>query len=112
MGRYLLVVLVGAVAGGPAVRAADTEEQRAVAAIEALGGKFEVDRKVAARPVEIVYLQGGRVTDEALRLLRHLPGVNRVSLTDARVTDEGLRLLGQMPGLESLYLGNTLVTDA
>jgi hypothetical protein len=90
----------------------DDDRQRAIRAIEKLGGTVEVDKSEPDKPVRFVYLQSERVRDHDLVLLKALPGLRVVSLTDARITDEGLRLLGEMPELTSLYLRNTAITDA
>src|SRR5262249_48572554 len=93
----------------PPVRAGEREQ--AIAAIEKLGGKIEFAEDEPGRPARLIYLQGKRVADKELALLKALPDLKRLDLRDAKVTDEGLRLLGKMPQLEALYLWNTLISD-
>jgi hypothetical protein len=112
MKKCAAVVLAFWVASGPAPRAIADEREQALAAIEKLGGKVEVDTDKPGKPVRLIYLRGERVTDRELTLLSAVPDVRRLDLRDAKITNEGLRLLGQMPQLKALYLWNTPVTDA
>jgi len=104
------LLLVVAFVAGPTARAG--EQEQAIAAIKRLGGKVEVDEKVAGKPVVTVYLWVKGVTDKDLKHLRAFPSIEHLSLGDFQVTDEGLKLLRELPRLESLYLQRTRITDA
>jgi antitoxin (DNA-binding transcriptional repressor) of toxin-antitoxin stability system len=95
----------------PAMASSD-ERDRAIAAIEKLGGRVEFQNDQPDKPVRLIYLLGDRITDKELALIKPLSDLQRLDLHDSITTDEGLRLLGQMRRLEALYLWNTLITDA
>ena len=125
------------VAGGAAAGRAEppSARDRAVAAIEKLGGTVEVDETRPGRPVVGVDLSRSAVTDADLVLLEALPdlevldlrltsigdaGVARLEGTKAlrflnlfrtRLTDAGLDHLAGNAGLETLLVGGTQVTD-
>lgn len=112
-----------------------TARDRAVAAIEKLGGTVEVDETRPGGPVVGVDLSRSAVTDADLVLFEALPdlevldlrltsigdaGVARLEATKAlrflnlfrtRLTDAGLGHLAGNAGLETLLVGGTQVTD-
>jgi hypothetical protein len=54
-----------------------------------------------------------RPCDDLLREVAELPGVKSIQLKETQTTDEGLRSIGQMSGLEELYMWDARsVTDA
>ena len=132
-----LAVLCVLVAGFATVARAEppTARDRAVAAIEKLGGTVEVDETRPGKPVVGVDLSRSAVTDADLVLLEALPDLEVLdlrltSIGDAgvahlrgakalrflnlfrtRLTDAGLDHLAGNAGLETLLVGGTQVTD-
>jgi hypothetical protein len=86
-------------------------QQRAVAAVEKLGGKVEFGPEGPAGPVVRVRLNDTRVTDKDLEHLRGLTALRRLDLHRTAVTDEGLRHLRGLTRLNRLYLTGTGVSD-
>jgi hypothetical protein len=129
-----LCVLVGGLTTGGRAEPPNARD-RAVAAIEKLGGTVEVDETRPGRPVVGVDLSRSSITDADLVLLKALPelevldlrltsigdaGVARLDGTKAlrflnlfrtRLTDAGLDHLAGNAGLETLLMGGTQVTD-
>jgi len=125
------------VAGGAVASLAEppTARDRAVAAVEKLGGTVEVDETRPGRPVVGVDLSRSAATDADLVLLEALPDLEVLdlrltSIGDAgvahlrgskalrflnlfrtRLTDAGLDHLTGNAGLETLLVGGTRVTD-
>src|SRR5437660_1373306 len=83
---------------------ADDAEDRAVKAVEELGGKVIRDDKDPAKPVITVDLYGTRVTDLGLKELAPLRGLQKLDLSHTRVTDLGLKELPPLKGLQTLGL--------
>ncbi len=132
-----LAVLCVLAAGFTTVARAEppTARDRAVAAIEKLGGTVEVDETRPGKPVVGVDLSRSAVTDADLVLFEGLPdlevldlrltsigdaGVARLEGTKAlrflnlfrtRLSDAGLDHLAGNAGLETLLVGGTQVTD-
>jgi beta-lactamase regulating signal transducer with metallopeptidase domain/Leucine-rich repeat (LRR) protein len=88
-----------------------TEQAKATAEIEKLGGKVIVDEKNPAKPVIGVDLTGTKVTDAGLEHLKGLPKLQSLKLYRTKVTDEGLKHLKGLTNLQSLALEETGVTD-
>lgn len=61
------------------------------------------------RGVETLYLDGTRISDGGLELLRRLDKLKHLSVADTQVTDAGLANLGQLHNLECLNLSGTRV---
>jgi Leucine-rich repeat (LRR) protein len=91
---------------------ADDAEDRAVAAVEKLGGKVVRDPKQPGNPVISVNLLAKKVNDEALKDLAGLKQLLSLDLRTTQVTDAGLKELRAFPKLRDLYLSSTKVTDA
>ena len=87
----------------------DTEEQRARAALEQIGGRLQVDH---SGHVTAVRLSGTKVTDVELAHLRHFPRLQMLRLRRTKVTDEGLVHLRDLRRLISLDLDETWISDA
>jgi hypothetical protein len=88
----------------------DPEQAKAVAEIEKLFGRVEIDEKRPDKPVITVHLGGtclSNVVDDDLVHLMRLLG-----LKGTRVTDAGLLQIKGLSQLESLDLMSTQVTDA
>jgi hypothetical protein len=110
--RTLLAFILLLVAG-PALRAGDggAEQQRVIARIQALGGKVKRDDKAAGQPVVDVDLRHTMVTDKDLALLKDLPRLETLVLSQTGITDKGLVHLQDMTQLLRLYLHDTKITD-
>lgn len=90
-----------------------TPQDRAIAAIQRLGGKSEVDEKAPDRPLVKVDLSFAQLTDADVAHLKGLAGLQELYLCGTEVTDAGLEHLSGLTALEVLDLwrcGN--VTDA
>src|SRR5690349_21040745 len=83
-------------------RAADTEDT-AVKALEKVGGKVTRDLTAPAKPVVGVLLPDN-ATDEHMKLLRALPGLQKVEIPGGDVTDDGLRELLPLKKLKVLEM--------
>jgi internalin A len=91
---------------------ADENEDKAVAAIEKLGGKVTRDNDKPDKPVVGVNLQNKKMTDEDLKELATLTKLTNLNLTGTQVTDVGLKEIAQLTKLTDLNLTLTKVTDA
>ena len=57
-------------------------------------------------PLDDVYFLGPQLDDKNLEVLRQVPELRVLTLTNTRVTDEGLAQLAGFPRLNCLYIGN------
>lgn len=73
--------------------AADEAENRAVAAVEKLGGKVERDQERPGAPVVSVNLSSRKVTDKDLERLKDPPALEALDLNNNQITNEGLKHL-------------------
>jgi hypothetical protein len=87
------------------------EQERAIAALQKLGGKVEVDTKRADRAVVGVNLKHAKVIDASLEHLKGLTKLEILFLKDTAVTDDGVVYLKGLTNLEVLELRRTKVTD-
>jgi hypothetical protein len=85
-------------------------EDRAVEAIQKLGGIVTRDEKKLGKPVVEVWIE--KVTDADLKVFAPLKGLTKLDLHHALVTDAGLKELSQLTYLTTLNLGGTKITDA
>jgi thiol-disulfide isomerase/thioredoxin len=83
-------------------------ERAAVKTIQKLGGKVARGEE----NIITVNLTGAQVTDETLKELKGLKGLQQLKLTDTQVTDAGLKELKGLEELQILFLNKTQVTDA
>ncbi len=105
----VLGVLFACVSAGWAAEP-NSEQAKAIAEIEKLGGKVTVDEKSPGRPAVEVDFRGTKVTDTGLIHLRQLPALNVLYLNGTRVTDAGLVHLKGLLRLEELSLDDTKIT--
>ncbi|HET6441468.1 MAG TPA: leucine-rich repeat domain-containing protein, partial [Phycisphaerae bacterium] len=91
---------------GPSAR-----EEKAVQAIEALGGQVTRDEALLDRPVVEVDLSGIKVTDAGLKVLKEFKDLQELNLSHTQITDAGLRDLRELKGLQALWLSGTQITD-
>lgn len=113
-GVFLLALAMGLCGAGRV--AADEAEDRAVAAVEKLGGHVTRDEAKPGRPVVAVSFTGGfglsEATDLHLKELAPFKELATLDLSNTKVTNAGLRELAQFTKLTSLSLLSTKVTDA
>src|SRR4051794_33259928 len=88
----VMVVLLGfGIAGTKVVAQAGVDAQeRAIAAIEKIGGEIERDQAWPKAPVVKVYLFFTRVSDAELVHLEGLQYLQVLELSDTRISDAGL----------------------
>jgi Leucine Rich repeat len=114
--RRLMLVVSLLTCGIPEPRALaqviDGEQDRAVAAIQRMGGKVVRDRAILGHPVVHVDLRMTRVTDSDLAVLEHLRGIQSVYLSASGITDAGLVHLEKLTRLRRLDLDFNPITDA
>ena len=91
---------------------AGTDQAKAVAEIEKLGGKITFDDKSPDKAVIGVALGGTKVTDAGLAHLKGLTQLQSLNLGFTKVTDTGLEHLRRLTKLQRLNLNYTKVTDA
>lgn len=87
----------------------DTDpDEKAAAWVESIGGHVKIVNK---RVVEIDLLNNGKLTDDGLKHVIGLQGLQRLTLGGTQVSDQGLKNLGELPSLVALNLNGTLVSD-
>ena len=112
MGGSLVVIafVISAVSHpGVSAQTSPGEQERAIAAIEKLGGEVE---RFWTGGVHGVDLSRASATDAELVHLRAMSSVLFLDFTGTRVTDAGLVHLEGMKDLRRLKLGGTRITDA
>ncbi len=105
------MLLLGLMFAGCRPAVGNPGEAAAIAAIQQLGGKVEVDDKQPDRPVLKVYLHSTPVTDADLAHLEQLKRVQNLFLGKTQITDAGLEHLQGASNLKTLSLNATRVTD-
>lgn len=98
------------------------DEAAAVERIQQRGGSIEYAGEGAERAVVSVFLPGGKIVDDDLKVLKELPKLRGLSLSgqtgksppqgNGRITDAGLREIAALSSLESLDLRANRITDA
>src|SRR5262249_33436310 len=89
---------------------ADEAEDKAVKAIQELGGRIARDQKAKGKPIIRVYLSGTDVTDGELKHLAGLQQLQMLDLMSTQVTNAGLKHLAGLQQLQKLFLVGTKVT--
>src|SRR5208283_5438635 len=89
----------------------NSDQAKAVAEIEKVGGKVTFDEKSPGRPVISVDFTNTQVTDSALAHLERLTQLRDLSLWYTNVTDAGLEHIKDLTKRQSLNLWGTKVTD-
>lgn len=87
-------------------------EAAAIAAIEKLGGRIEVDEARADKPVIKVYLHSTAVKDTDLSHIEQLQHLQSLFLGKTQITDAGLEHVRGATSLKTLSLNGTAITDA
>jgi hypothetical protein len=90
----------------------DVAQDRAVAAVERLGGRVVRDSALEGNPVVKADLSGTLVTDGDLAALQGLAQLHHVVLRKTAITDAGLPLLFSAGKLRNLELEHTSISDA
>ncbi|MHB1037765.1 MAG: leucine-rich repeat domain-containing protein [Pirellulales bacterium] len=91
----------------------NTDQAKAFAEIEKVGGKLVVDEKSPDKRVLSVDVYGNvKITDAWLACLKGLTQLQTLNLGSTKVTDAGLAHLKALTQLQTLNLGATKVTDA
>jgi hypothetical protein len=111
MGRILGLMSLIFLAGALTARGENEKEDKAVAAIEKLGGKVERDNKKAGAPVISVDLTSKDVKDADLDCLQDLGELKSLKLDNTRITDDGLKRVKGLKNLRSLTLSFTAISD-
>jgi hypothetical protein len=91
---------------------ADEAEDKAVKAVQKLGGSVIRDNKALGKPVYAVILSFTKVSDADLKGLKDIPGLKTLHLVMTKVTDAGLEEVKNCKNLEELQLTSTVITDA
>ena len=115
MNRIALALLTLALSLAPVLCWAaepKTDEVKAIAEIEKLGGRVTRDEGSPGKPVIDVDLGNSQVTDAGLVHLKGLPQLQSLCLYGTQVTDAGLVHLKGLTRLQSLNLATPQVTDA
>ncbi len=90
----------------------DNEQEKAIAEIEALGGRVEFDEKRSGKPGIQVDFSFLPVTDAGLEQLKGLRQLQWLDLERTKVTDGSLECLSGLTQLQRLDLCDTQVTEA
>lgn len=90
----------------------NTDQAKAIAEIEKLGGRVAVDEKSPGKPVISVGLSFTETTDAGLVNLKGFTRLQELYLWDTKITDAGLENIKGLTQLQKLVLANTEVTDA
>jgi Leucine-rich repeat (LRR) protein len=86
---------------------ADLKTIAALPTVRDLNLEGVVDKQVNGKPVYAKM----QITDEGLKNLSAMKGLQVLDLTGTNITDEGLKYLAAMKELKTLRLANTKVTD-
>src|SRR5260370_7711109 len=107
MRRFPLCLAALVAASAPLL--ADDAQDKAVAAVENLGGKLTRDEKAEGKPVVAVDLSYQKVTAAGLKEVARLKGLKTLNLGGCKyVTDYGLEKLAPLPVLHTLLLPNAI----
>jgi hypothetical protein len=107
----LILGLLVAVAPGRAAEL-DSARDKAVAAIQRVGGRISVDETAPGRPVIAVDFRRNKILDADLKALAEFPHLKKLDLYDTGITDAGLAHLASLTRLELLEINSPKVTDA
>ena len=106
IGSFLLLIQ-------PGLQAQDdkAKQKQAIAEIEKLGGKIEVDLQSPDKRVIGVNLKHTKVVDASLQNLKVLTTIQKLILRETPVTDDGVIYIKGLTNIEVLELSRTKVTD-
>ena len=90
----------------------DSDEAKAVAEIEKLGGQVTLDTESPTRPVIAIDLAETKVADGDLEQLKVFARLETLNLDHTEITDAGLEHLKELSRLQVLGLWDTKITDA
>lgn len=83
----------------------------AIARVERLGGKVQIDGESSDQPVWGVNFEGCRLQNDDLRVLASFPALEVLNLADTAIDDVGLKYVGVCRRLTELDLSATKITD-
>ena len=89
----------------------DREEAAAIDEIQKLGGKVTIDEDAPGKPVRAVDFSDTQISDDALRSLKYLKGLEALILAHTKVTDAGMEHITALVNLRMLDVGDTKVSD-
>jgi hypothetical protein len=95
----------------PRARSEDKAQAKAIAALQELGGKIEVDDKSPDKPAIRLVLKGQTMTDKAMPLVTALAKLRHVEFHDTAVSGEGLKALKKLPKLDTLVIRDSIIDD-
>jgi hypothetical protein len=85
-------------------------QEKAVDAIESLGGTYDDDEQVEELRIIGVDLAGTRATDADLVHLKEFPALRKLNLSNTQISDQGLTHLKGLKQLQLVDLRGTKVT--
>jgi hypothetical protein len=107
-----VVVCLSGCSRNQVAREQPAQEEKAVKAIEALGGMVIRDERLPGRPIVEVDLGGTGVKDADLQHLKGFKSLQTLILYNNQLTDAGLKDLKEFKGLRDLRVGGNQITDA
>lgn len=105
--------LVGLLLAGVSLRAAklDSARDKAIAALQRVGGRITVDETATGKPVVAVDFRRHKILDGDLKYLATFTELKKLDLYDTGITDAGLAHLASLKRLELLEINSPNVTD-
>jgi hypothetical protein len=105
-------VLVSLLAG-ISLRAAnlDSARDKAIAAIQRVGGRITMDETATGKPVVAVDFRRHKILDGDLKYLESFPQLKKLDLYDTGISDAGMAYLASLKHLELLEVNSPKVTD-
>jgi hypothetical protein len=98
-------------AGRTRLTSVDFKEQDAVQTIVQLGGRIKTYTAQFGSKVTDVSLFGTPITDEDLKSLRYLSGLQALYLHNTSISDMGLKHLKELSNLRLLVLGDRITDE-
>lgn len=119
--RPRALTVVGLLAGGLALSAGCartdgigqrvmSEQERAIAAIDAGGGRFGRDEKAPGKPITAIVIEAN--ADPLMPHVRAFPKLRLLAVRSAGLTDAGLNYVEDLTGLDALNVSHNKLTDA
>ena len=90
---------------------AASDQAKAIAEIEKIGGKVAFDESSPAKPVIRIDLSQTKANDATLACLRHVPSIRVLILDGTNITDAGLDYLVGLKQITELSLGDRHIKD-
>ena len=93
--RRFLIPLVGI---SIVTMGCQSKQEKAIEAVEKLGGFCKTDNNRPGQPVVTVFLYNRQATDKVMPYLDAFPELETLDLQNAHITDKGLENLKKMTG--------------